>query len=291
MSELPASADRETYRPSGRVFLPVFLVLVAVAFVVAMGCAALIMLTGKIGMRLVLITPLVLTLPAAGMLYLAVRHGKCRNRVLAFLAGVVVGAAVSPGRFHAEIVDVVGWDALPHIEFLPRFLEVRMSFKTIGKVGAANAGGPQPAGTVDKIFNWVLFSLEVGVIVIGCGLFAAGVAGQPFDEAHKKWMITKNIVLPSGASEGLRDALDTGNIEKLAEQLDLLGQPTVANCTVSIQYVPETLAEGEQSLAYLSCLEIAAANSEGSRPGWTTIKCWKLTPEEVRRIAPILSVK
>jgi hypothetical protein len=283
--------ERETYRPSGRVFLPVFLVMVAAALVVAAGCAMLIMLSGKVGLRLVLITPLVLTLPAAGMLYLAIRHGKCRNRVLAFLAGALVGLVVSPGRYQAEIVDAIGWQFAHRVDALPSYLEARMSFKTIGKVGAANAGGPQPAGTVDQIFNWVLFAVEVGAIVLGCGIFGAGMAGQPFDETHKKWMIVKNVVLPSGSSEGLRAALDAGDVERLAEQLDLLGQPTMANCTVSIQYVLETLAEGEQSLAYLSCQEIAAANTEGARAGLTTIKLWKLTPDEVRRIAPLLTAK
>ncbi len=286
-----APVDRGTYRPSGRVFLPVFLVMVAAALVVAAGCAMLIMLSGKVGLRLVLITPLVLALPAAGMLYLAIRAGKCRNRVLAFVAGMVVGAVVSPGRFQAEIVDMAGWQFAHRVDALPGYLEIRMSFKTIGKVGAANAGMPQQAGTVDQVFNWVLFAVEVGAIVLGCGIFGAGMAGQPFDEAHKKWMIAKTVVLPAGSSEGLRDALDAGDVEKLAEQLDLLGQPTVANCTVSIQYVPETLAEGEQSLAYLSCQEIAPPNSEGARAGRTTIQLWKLTPDEVRRIAPLLTAK
>jgi hypothetical protein len=176
--------------------------------------------------------------------------------ILRCAAGMVVGAVVSPGRFQAEIADVVGWRFAHRVDALPDYLTARMAFRTIGKVGAGNAGAPQAADTVDRIFNWVLFAVEVGAIVFGCGIFAAGIAGQPFDESHKKWMIA-SIVLPSGASEGLRDPLDSGDIETLAEQLDLLGQPTVANCSVSIQYVPETLTEGEQSLAYLSWKEIA----------------------------------
>lgn len=288
MAQLSVPDDRTTYRPSGRVFLPFFLPLLATAFLAAAIGAALILLSARIGLRLVIVTPLVLTLPAAGMLYIACGYGKCRNRVLAFLVGAMVGAVVSPGRYQAEIVEMAGWQAIHRVDVLPNWIELRMKLKTIGKAGAMNAGGPQPADTVDQIFNWIIFTLEVGMIVVGCGLFAASMSSVPFDETHKKWMKSKTAILPSGSSDGLAAALAGRDREKLAEQLDLVGQQTAPHCNVTIHFSPESLAGGEEALAFLSASEVGMANSEGHRANKTIFEKWKLDPDEVLRIAPIL---
>lgn len=289
MTPIPRPADRDAYRPSGRVFLPVFVPLVALALVAAAGGAALIYLSGNVGMRFVLITPIVLALPAGGLMYLACRAGKCRNRVVAFVVGAVVGLVVSPGRYHAELVAFDGWDVLPRLDLLPGWLEFRMSFKMIGKAGVGPAGGPQPADTVDLVMNWVMFAIEVGGIAFGIGAVAVGAAAQPFDEGHKEWMASKTLILPSGAAEGVAAALAARDREKLAEELDRLGQQAVPHCAATIHYPATALRAGEDAAGYLSATEIGIANKEGHRRAKTIFSQWKLDPDELRRVAPILS--
>ena len=79
----------ESYRPSGKVnilfFVPLFLLSMAIAF----GMAIVLFYISD-NWYLFFITPLILCLPVAGMIYVTIRGGRCRNRFLAALTGLVL---------------------------------------------------------------------------------------------------------------------------------------------------------------------------------------------------------
>lgn len=217
----------ETYKPSGK-FTPIFPLYLIGAFAVIIGLAWLyvrlldwipfiyisFLLTAAFGFA------------SGALLLLAVERGKCRNVLLAILAGLLVGAGAIGakhwmqyqyflGQFtKAEAVEF-GDEKMPdelasQIYTFPLYIEDRVKH-------GWSMGSDGSDGDISGIFVWCVWFLEALVVIACCVSLPRGKAKEPFSESCDKWAdeeeplmaipVPENIPMYAGASS-YEDLLD-----------------------------------------------------------------------------------
>lgn len=264
------------YRPSGRVNLPRFAPMLAAGVIVSAVMAFLLAVAGS-WFYLYLITPLVLGLPVFGMTWAAVRLGRCRNPGVGGFAGVVLAFVyyagfwelsylanvVSQGPVMVAIVEQVG--GLPG---LPGYVVFRCKTSQPKKLGQAAGNANRPPGTIDLLFNGLLFGAEtllVAGIATGIG---RSTASRVYSERLRRWSSSADYLLPAPAAEDAAAAILAGDWATVA----------------SIPRVPP----GAAAQAPVANLRIEHFPDEPDEPAYVTLRAGRRSPAEwIRREVPV----
>lgn len=273
------SADRPSYRPSGRVNLPVFLPLAGLALGVAVGMGFALAKAFHNGLFFVVMTPLVLGLPVAGAVWAAVTGGGCRNRVVGGLLGLAAGLVYFLSHYQFDLAHQLGNRWLTRVDILPAYIELRVKTDVSRKVGAKDDAGGQPrAGdTADLVFRWLKFGLEGLAAVLPALAAGFGPAGKPFSERHRRWLIAHPVKLPADAAEPITAAVRDGDPADLNAAFDPAAAPDPRRHTLlTVEYVP-----GEpDSPVYLTVAAVTGADNPKKTKVRRVLRQSLLTPDE-----------
>src|SRR5262249_57148929 len=88
------------------------------------------------GFYLIVFVPIIAGLLAAGTVYLAVRQGHCRNRVVGGLLGLVAGLVVFLGYYHLGQVEKNGMQDVGRLGRLPEDIEWRLRKDVVVEIWA-----------------------------------------------------------------------------------------------------------------------------------------------------------
>jgi hypothetical protein len=283
--------NRATYLASGRVSWHRFVPLYAVVLVVGVAMAWLIFASVFVELRFVLITPILLTAPAAAGHYLACYWGKCRNHLVAGLTGGFVGLMICLLRYHAEFCDATTWDFFFRLEMIPR---------SIYEVVNAKAAGVRPNGArpIDFLMWWGIFVIELIALIALCGGGGYLATARPFDEARANWCVEVPLELPHGTARALARAMERDDVDEFAQ---LIAQPRASAPEASdpeapaqapdprsrfiLHLPPGELEGGPVGPVYMTGSE-DAVDATGPR-GAVFVK-WQLKRGEVARLAEVL---
>jgi hypothetical protein len=252
-------AERRRYIPSGRVNWFALVPLLLAGIVVALVMAFLLLLAED-NLYYYFVTPLVLGLPVFGMTWVIIRVGKCRNRSLAGLVGLVLAFVYYAGywelsylanvvlrgpRAVAAVRQMSGVPGLPGY-FLYR---CRNSQPVDAVRGAQN---PRPPNTGDLIFNLVFFGLEtvmVTCIAIGIGRSAAS---RVFSERLRKWSAKLECRLPVSTAAHVVSAVNRHDWAALGAlpRMSSAGNANTNSLQFRVEYFPGVVEEP----AYISVL-------------------------------------
>src|SRR5579859_4512691 len=201
-----AISHREQYRPSGRVGWLRFLPWSVLALAVTVAVGAVLYLAFIHGIYIVVLAPILAGAIAAGMVFLAVRFGHCRNRVFGGSLGFVAGILLYLSYYHTGLVDIVGLKNAHRVDWLPWYIHLRLQNDVVEDVG--KPANPQ-GGKADIFGNGFLLLLELSIVCIFTT--AAGIhrAKMPYSEVSGQWMREQHGLFPAGAGNALVLALET----------------------------------------------------------------------------------
>ena len=283
--------QRDRYQPSGRVGWIRFFVWAALALVASVALGVGLHLANVNGFYIIVLAPLVAGAAAAGMVFLAVRQGHCRNRWVGGLFGIVAGAVVYLGYYHAGLVGLIGVQDAHRLDLLPKYIQLRLKNDVVEDVGKpAN----QQGGKADVFGNGFLFLIELGLI---CAFTtAAGIhrANIPYSEVSGRWMLEQRGIYPSGFGNTLVIALETNTLAQwVAARPDPIG-PIMPNSQINIHYDPALSVIDPEGPVFLTVRETTVEQQgrliKKSVPKVKTLlNHVRLTPEEVATLIPVFA--
>lgn len=220
--DVESAAPPSTYVSSGRVDFLRLIPLTILGLVVAL-VMAFALLVAEGWLYLYFVTPLILGLPVFGMVWLATKWGRCRNRGVAGFVGLLLAFAYYAGYWElsylANVVTqgpamVALTEAIGGMPGLPGYVAFRCKTTRPMKVGAP--ANNRPPTTVDALFNGFFFGMET-LLVVGAAT-AAGrtTASRPYSERLRRWAKSFEYSLPAATAGVVRDDVDRGAWEHLA---------------------------------------------------------------------------
>lgn len=302
--ELPG---REVYRSSGRfhpLLLPVGFALGLPAALLAGGFLAFCF---QIGFFILIAMPLLGGFLASLTMVVAVLVGKCRNRFVAGVLGLLTGLVAYGSYYQFDFAynfsrdpgfpgfqPPTFWELAPKVQVLPTYIEMRLRTDRVGKVGDEPAeqiqiGGKEKQGDDDvrqlfqqpiPFMNWVTLTLDLLFVCgapIGVGV---ALAGRPFAEDVKRWMTKHTTTVPPGDAGRVLAALRTDDTSKLTDgEVDPVANPA----SLQFYYVPNN----DESAVYL---DVSLVQSQPNTMPFPVFQRVRLTPEEARVLAAKLGV-
>jgi len=199
--------DRPKYQPSGRIFVPGFLLSAMVMFVVALIMGALLAASGHL-FYLMIVSPLVAAAVMALPGYFLLRASHCRSAALGALLLGSLGIVVYLFQFPVEQIRFDGPLILLRVDLWPLVIMHMVNNWQIGEVGQNNAN-PVP------VFNWIFFAVELFLCALIPGLIGGTVAAAGYCERCGKWMTKKNAQVEPGAAVDAVQAIAIGKLDGL----------------------------------------------------------------------------
>jgi hypothetical protein len=224
------------YRPSGKVKWFRFLALSTVSLAVAFGMAWCLHVVFNSGWYIVVVAPVISSLPVLITLAAAVGSGHCRSRLAAGILGCLTAAVLYLGHFHADIISVIGWENAHRLDILPRYINFRMQTDVHVDVVRGNRNVARGADAVRTVLNWSAFTLEFGMLTGLCVAVAVSLASRAYCEEHRKWYRREEIRCQPGIARPITEALETNTMSELAGQIDPLPGVKLPCCAVKIEY-------------------------------------------------------
>lgn len=210
------------YVASGKVdflrLMPLMLLGAVVALVMAFA-----LLLAESWMYLYFVTPLILGLPVFGMVWLATKRGRCRNRGIGGFVGLLLAFAYYAGYWElsylANVVSqgpvmVAVTEAVGGMPGLPGYVVFRCKTTRPMKVGAP--ANNRPPTTVDALFNGFFFGLETLVVVGAATAIGRTTATRPYSERLRRWANSFEYSLPAATADTVLNDVDHGAWEHLA---------------------------------------------------------------------------
>jgi hypothetical protein len=280
---LSPPADRNVYRPSGRVNWLSLLQGVLMGAIGALVVGGLMTLLQYVGFYLIIVVPCAAGLAIGGLTYAIVKQTHCRSRFLAALLGVFLGAVGYFGHFQIALANEIGWQHWWRVDILPFYIHFRMQVDTVGEVG-------QDAKEANSVQNWLLGIAE---LLIMCG-FGAGVAlqqaGKPYAEGGRAWMTSISAECPLGSSIPIVGALR----ERATQALEEAAGPAVTTdpgyCKVDFWMCPLSRDPERDEPMFLTVAEFGPPDGNGVRKSEAVIQMWEIDPAEVVAFARKLPV-
>jgi hypothetical protein len=269
--------DRPVYERSGRVALVRFIPAAVAPLAVAAAMGYVWFLAFDAGWGYWLVTPVVLALPVALAGYLAVGWGRCRNRGVAVVLGILATLVFHLGYFHADLVRQNGPAALTRFDLLPEFIAHRMA--TDG-VKVQDHVLPR-----SELYNWFYSAVDLLVT----GLIVAGLAAyrslKGYCESCHQWMRSIAFQTKSGRSTDIAEALDTGQYADLPNAVGRLAGFSRSYSWVEFEYCPAVREGNGECGAYLTLKEI----SGGSQPAEVLMYQGRLSRDELDALSERVS--
>jgi hypothetical protein len=286
IAKFPRPDDRNVYRPSGRVNWAIFLPGAVLALVVAVLMAVALAFLGTWGWHIIIFAPLMLVLPAVGVLVGAVRLGHCRNPMLAIVLGVAVGLIVGVGHYHAELVLLEGPEFLSRVDLLPENVNLHMQHQVIRDVGHDQPKNKKGPDTVGIIFNWFFLAFEV-VLCVGIGAAAGGfTARRVYDESRACWAVPgkQEFHLSTGAmlATALANRTPEG-IEKALSQTQFAKAEGYSKVEIYRTSTFNHFGDWEDCY-YLTVTQYNPKDKNGMQTHADLVKGWQLFPDEAEII-------
>jgi hypothetical protein len=273
------------YIPSGRVnwfaLVPLLLAGALVALVMA-----IMLLLAESDFYYYFLTPMLLGLPVLGMIWAIVRIGKCRNRGLGGLVGLLLAFIYYAGYWELSyLVNVVARGPqmraavrkIGGMPGLPGYVIFRC--KTSHPVDAVRGDleKPRPPTTADLVFNLFFFGMETVLITgIAVGLGRA-TSARVFSERLRKWATRLEFRLPITTAPMAASAVENRDWAALGA---LPRMSSVANAnTNSLQFRLEYQPGVPDEPAFVSLLGRLART-----PNFQ-IRQRQIDPEDLRALA------
>ncbi|MHC4234377.1 MAG: hypothetical protein ACYSUQ_04610 [Planctomycetota bacterium] len=217
---MSAAQVNDRYCPSGRIDGPAFAIWVAIALLAGAGLAVALFLLFRAEFYFVGLIPALLAICLSGVVFLAVSRGRCRNRSLAALLGLVAGTLMYLGYYHIDMVAWFGLQNAHRVDLLPGYIHWRVNTDVVGDPalpGPEDDGEYQPPDPVKVAFNWVFFALELGLCAILPALAGWLRAERPYCEQCNGWMNQSLAHFERAAAPTIVGTLEAG---RLGEVLD-----------------------------------------------------------------------
>jgi hypothetical protein len=274
-------SERRYYPRGGDVNWVRFIPWLFATFVVSVVLACVLNLAIRVGFYLIIIIPMLAGLALAGMLFLAVQQGHCRNRLVAGICGVLMGTTLYLGYFYVGLISSIGIENISHVELLPRYIQFRMNsdrvrdssesdvtvYRNKGQKNnssdeeAVSGGDLSPIRTIG---NWCLFAIEFGLILfLACG-FAMGRAKKAYCERCQKWMEQELTTFQSEMGGTFLDAFGKGQLSVITNSRKVPILQQMPYTGVAIDYCSGAINGRSQCPVYLSIKDIKIANVFGN---------------------------
>jgi hypothetical protein len=263
-------------------FVIVFL-LVAVPIALALGYV--LFLIFRIGFYLIFLVPVLAGLMTSAGVALAVRWGACRNRWIGGLAGLLAGCVMYLSYFHFDLLSLIGFRNVHHVELLPRWIYFRILTDKQKKVGAPDpVAGPQAAGNdpVKRVFKWIFFVLDSASAIVPPAAVGWYFATKPYCERRRRWMTTYNYRISNESGNDLAAAMSSGQTEGLDELIQT-GPTVTPNVTTDLRF--DYLPDVTDSSVYLSIVKIVSQGKNQPAKEHVQVNRILLTPEEADLLA------
>jgi len=284
----------ETYKPSGK-FTPIFPLYLIGAFAVIIGLAWLYV-------RVLDWIPLIyisfLATAAFGfgcamLLHLAVNVGKCRNVLLATLAGLLIGAGAIGAKHWmqykytlGEIAKIaatenggenVSADEVGQQITFPLYIDFRV--KTGWSVGRRGS-----SGDISGIFVYGVWLLEALVVLACCVVLPRGKAKEPFSESSDKWADEETALLSYMVPEHLPVYEDVETLD------DVLDFPEPAdNSPRSLIYKLNSVPGEDEEDSYLSVISQHLSYDKEGKANTVDTNVFEFVPISAERRSELLA--
>ena len=130
------------------------------------------------------IAPFLASLPVAAVIFWSVAGGHCRNRAVAGILGLLAAAVLYLGYYHVHFVQtfrpMMGNAAIYRVDFLPRFISLRMKTDVVVEEGGKER---EPSSAM----NWFSFGLDFLVVIAMLIAVAVLRSGRVYCERCRRW--------------------------------------------------------------------------------------------------------
>lgn len=263
---IPGSRQTQAYQSSGRVRWGALFPMAVATLAAAAVMAIVLYWVFRAGFYFIIVVPALAAAPLFFLVPRAVTVGHCRSRLVGGLLGLVAGAILYLGYYHAGLVDAIGIENVHRVDILPDYIRFRMA-TDIGKdFPPRSPSGDEESS--DEFGNWLAFVLELGLIA---GLLAwLGVkrSGRAYCETCRNWMSQALVTLPPGQGVEIVEWLDAGGTGPLAWQGPPDAKPDTKKArkstAVLVDRCPAPSPGADPCPAYVSVKEASISGGLGS---------------------------
>jgi hypothetical protein len=214
-------AARETYLSSGRVSWGRLARWLALSSPLALLAGAVLYAAFRGGFYVPILIPLLAGLLAGGAAWMTVSLGRCRNRWVGALVGLVAGLVALVGSYQFDLAHEAGLGSLYRLDLLPGHVHLRLEtdrFERIRRMLPIPGQPPAPADRPSHLgFAWMMFLLEclcVGMVPV---LLGWARASRPYLEKEGRWLHEHLFYVEAEDARSMADSLGEGDAEALAE--------------------------------------------------------------------------
>jgi len=281
-----ATTARNVYVPSGNLNWFRFLTGLLLSAATAGLMACCLFFAYQKGLYFMLIAPILASLPAIGVWYLALTQAHCRNKRIAGIASVALALLLYFGYYYLGLLQIVGLRHADRVDLLPQYIHLRIKTDVLREAHMPQAAQPKKPGVVDEVFNWFFFGSELIIVV---ALFAGtGVtrASRAYCECCGKWMERETLKLPSGQGAELWSALERGDAANVRRALANTSRKEAAAGSVTVECCPTCAAEGLPADVFFSVQDVPLP---GARVPIRTRVAWLFKPRYAPKLRDIAS--
>lgn len=288
---MTSATQRARYEPSGNVDWERF---GPMALLVLIGAAALaegMNLLTAAGWYLLFLVPLFAAVLVCGLMWKAIRIGRCRWPAMAAWLGILAALVLYLGQFYFGMISEAGIEAAPRLDLLPRYIDYRMKTEV-----THDAAKPDYPGRGDKepipVMNWFQFIFEFGLILFLIPFLSYRMCARPYCEECRRWKEQSVILFPPGSAGQIAGMFESGRLG----ELPALAPPVAQSGKKFTSVVVETCQEpafGRSCPVYFSVKEVSSGNTIGTYQqtdgavGRWWVRRAELTPGEIDSLRPI----
>ena len=281
-----ASPERPRYRTSGGVDGARFaLFFVVLAMPIALLAGYLLCLVFEWGWYILGLAPLVAGAIAAGGVALAVRLGRCRNRGLGLVAGILAGLITYFSYYQFNLAGFIGFDNVHRVDLLPRWVQLRVLTDVQREVGRGDKPG-DPDDNDDPVktgFRWVFFAMDLLAATVPAALAGWSCASKPFSERYRRWMTSYTTRVAPESADAIASSLAEGRTAGLAE---LALVPTSDSNTITGELKFDYLPDVADADVFLSVSHMIPQGKNRPPKRQVLLDRGLLTPEEADILGP-----
>jgi hypothetical protein len=235
---------RPRYRASGGVDLARFgFWFVVAALPIALLAGFLLSQVFDWGWYIIGLAPLVAGALAAGGVALAVRFGRCRNRILGLMTGILAGSITYFSYYQFHLAGFIGFENVHRVDLLPDWVHLRVMTDQQKDVAAGDKPAPKIRdAAVDTGFRWMFFAMDLILAIVPGAAAGWSCASKPFSERYRRWMTSYTMRIAPESADAIAAALADGRTSGLAELVLPPGAvPSATSSELRFDYLPDVV--------------------------------------------------